>query len=300
LLFTTNGERPISGFGHARERLAAAMLALRKAELLAAGNAKEAAGAAIEHFTIHDLRRTAATGMARIGVAHHVLDRVLIIPAARSAALPGSTTGMTTARSARKRLKHGRGMSRAWCGRLRLMSCRSSPVCVMAKRHVDSDAPASAITVVQAPPAPRTEYEALSDLYAGRSSLPLLDLMTLALDVVALLATTQPACDDEVSRVLRFPGGATWVDAKYEGAAERAKQAGVTRPVQTMRDAYLAHAARGELTAAMSIKDRYRLVLRSAIVQRYIQDTQKRVGLGKTPSPTKSSTRFGPGKPELS
>jgi integrase len=67
-LFTTTGETSVSGFGRARERLAAIMLdELRKAD----------PEAAIEPFTLHDLRRTAATGMARIGIAHHVLDKIL-------------------------------------------------------------------------------------------------------------------------------------------------------------------------------------------------------------------------------
>jgi integrase len=34
-------------------------------------------GAAIEPFTLHDLRRTAATGMAGIGIAPHVVDKIL-------------------------------------------------------------------------------------------------------------------------------------------------------------------------------------------------------------------------------
>jgi integrase len=34
-------------------------------------------GDGIEHFTIHDLRRTAATGMAGLGIAPHVVDRIL-------------------------------------------------------------------------------------------------------------------------------------------------------------------------------------------------------------------------------
>jgi integrase len=65
-VFTTNGERPVSGFGRARERLAAHMLA-----------ALGGTGTGIEPFTLHDLRRTAATGMAALGVAHHVVDRIL-------------------------------------------------------------------------------------------------------------------------------------------------------------------------------------------------------------------------------
>lgn len=58
-LFTTNGERPVSGFGRARERLAVAM------------------GEGIAPFTLHDLRRSAATGMAGTGIAPHVIDRAL-------------------------------------------------------------------------------------------------------------------------------------------------------------------------------------------------------------------------------
>jgi integrase len=66
-LFTTTGVTPVSGFGRARERLANAMLALETAS----------SRTALEPFTLHDLRRTAATGMAGIGISHHVVDRVL-------------------------------------------------------------------------------------------------------------------------------------------------------------------------------------------------------------------------------
>jgi hypothetical protein len=66
LLFTTNGAMPVSGFGRARARLAAAML-----------EETGASAPAIEPFTLHDLRRTAATGMAGLGIAHEVVDRIL-------------------------------------------------------------------------------------------------------------------------------------------------------------------------------------------------------------------------------
>jgi len=66
LLFTTNGATPVSGFGRARSRLAAAML-----------EETGASAPAIEPFTLHDLRRTAATGMAGLGIAHEVVDRIL-------------------------------------------------------------------------------------------------------------------------------------------------------------------------------------------------------------------------------
>lgn len=63
-LFTTNGTRPVSGWGRARERLAVAIAELND-------------GTGIELFTLHDLRRSAATGMAALGVAHHVVDKIL-------------------------------------------------------------------------------------------------------------------------------------------------------------------------------------------------------------------------------
>jgi integrase len=70
LVFTTNGERPVSGFGRARERLAGYML-----DALAERDGKP--DETIKPFTLHDLRRTAATGMAALGIAHHVVDRIL-------------------------------------------------------------------------------------------------------------------------------------------------------------------------------------------------------------------------------
>lgn len=62
-LFTTTGRSPVSGFTRARQRLMAEM--------------SELGGDRLEHFTIHDLRRTAATGMAGLGIAPHVVDRIL-------------------------------------------------------------------------------------------------------------------------------------------------------------------------------------------------------------------------------
>jgi integrase len=62
-IFTTNGRTPVSGFSRAKERLD--------------GLIAKAAGHAIEPWILHDARRTAATGMARLKVAPHVVDRVL-------------------------------------------------------------------------------------------------------------------------------------------------------------------------------------------------------------------------------
>jgi integrase len=64
-MFTTTGESPISGFTRAKSRLDAIMAQ-------AAGD-----GVVIPPFTIHDLRRTAATGMASLRFPPHIVEAVL-------------------------------------------------------------------------------------------------------------------------------------------------------------------------------------------------------------------------------
>jgi integrase len=56
-VFTTNGKTPVSGFGRAKVRI------------------DKAVGAS--DWRLHDLRRTAASGMARIKVSPHVIEKVL-------------------------------------------------------------------------------------------------------------------------------------------------------------------------------------------------------------------------------
>jgi integrase len=74
-IFTTNGERPVSGFSKAKERLDNHMVQSLRAELEEAD--KDPAKAEIEGWILHDLRRTAATGMARLNIPPHVVDRIL-------------------------------------------------------------------------------------------------------------------------------------------------------------------------------------------------------------------------------
>jgi integrase len=62
-VFTTTGETAVSGFSKAKRRLDAVMLALK--------------GDAIPEWTLHDLRRTATSGMARLNFPPHVVDKVL-------------------------------------------------------------------------------------------------------------------------------------------------------------------------------------------------------------------------------
>jgi integrase len=67
-VFTTDGGRThISGYSKVKSMLDAAVATL------AAGSAD----AAVEPWRLHDLRRTAASGMARLGVALHVIEKVL-------------------------------------------------------------------------------------------------------------------------------------------------------------------------------------------------------------------------------
>ncbi len=68
-IFTTTGTTPVSGFFKARAHLAEAM------EQIAAKERGEAVE--IPRWTFHDLRRTAATGMARLGIAVRVTEAVL-------------------------------------------------------------------------------------------------------------------------------------------------------------------------------------------------------------------------------
>lgn len=61
-VFTTIRKVPVSGFSRAKNRL----------DAIIAGE-----GEAIGHWTFHDLRRTAASGMARIGVQLPVIEKIL-------------------------------------------------------------------------------------------------------------------------------------------------------------------------------------------------------------------------------
>jgi len=66
-VFTTNGERPISGYGKAK-------IHLDKAIAKARSKAKQDPLLA---WTIHDLRRTVATGLGRLGISRFVIARML-------------------------------------------------------------------------------------------------------------------------------------------------------------------------------------------------------------------------------
>lgn len=66
---STNGETPVSGFHRARDCLAVHMQAAADEDCVERFD--------IPHWTFHDLRRTAATGMARLGIPVRVTEAVL-------------------------------------------------------------------------------------------------------------------------------------------------------------------------------------------------------------------------------
>jgi integrase len=87
-VFTTNGNTPVSGFSRAKERLhnkiekqarqAAGLPAEEEAYRQALALRRETQfPMQVPEWILHDLRRTAATGMARLNVPPHVVDRVL-------------------------------------------------------------------------------------------------------------------------------------------------------------------------------------------------------------------------------
>jgi integrase len=66
-VFTTRADRPISGYSKAKARLDKVVATTRKGEGLAA----------IDAWTIHDLRRTVGTGLGKLGVPRFIIARVL-------------------------------------------------------------------------------------------------------------------------------------------------------------------------------------------------------------------------------
>jgi integrase len=66
-VFTTRGDRPISGYSKAKVRLDKAIAETRHGDRLPD----------LEPWTIHDLRRTVGTGLGKLGVSRFIIARVL-------------------------------------------------------------------------------------------------------------------------------------------------------------------------------------------------------------------------------
>ena len=74
-VLTTTGRTPVSGYSKARATIDRHMLAQLRREISEAGGDVESAE--IPPWTFHDLRRTAASSIARLNTPPHVVDRVL-------------------------------------------------------------------------------------------------------------------------------------------------------------------------------------------------------------------------------
>ena len=67
-VFTTRADKHVRGYSQAKAAIDKAMLAVAREEI---------SKAEIPRWTFHDLRRTAASGMARLGIALPVIEKVL-------------------------------------------------------------------------------------------------------------------------------------------------------------------------------------------------------------------------------
>jgi integrase len=75
LIFTTNGATAVSGFSRDKARLDKAMLATARQE--ASDRGADPDKVSIAPWVLHDLRRTVASGLARLGIELPVIERVL-------------------------------------------------------------------------------------------------------------------------------------------------------------------------------------------------------------------------------
>ncbi len=74
-VFSTTGRSPISGWSKTKAQIDKLMLAEAREEARTAG--RDPAEVVIPRWTIHDLRRTCASGMQRLGVRVEVIERCL-------------------------------------------------------------------------------------------------------------------------------------------------------------------------------------------------------------------------------
>jgi integrase len=75
LVFTTTGETPVQGFSRVRDRVAAHALASMRQEGSESGRKPE--DIELPHWTLHDFRRTVATGLQRLRIDLIVVEKIL-------------------------------------------------------------------------------------------------------------------------------------------------------------------------------------------------------------------------------
>jgi integrase len=75
-VFSTTGETAVDGYSRAKERLNDKIIELMRDDAERTGG--DPAGVQpLPHWTFHDLRRTAASHMARLGIALPVIEKIL-------------------------------------------------------------------------------------------------------------------------------------------------------------------------------------------------------------------------------
>jgi integrase len=104
-VFTTAGKAPVSGFSGGKERLDG----FTTKEL--AKQSQEATPTPLTRWTLHDLRRTAASGMARADIPPHVVSRVLNHS-------PGKAEGITAVYNRHGYLREKRHALETWASKL--------------------------------------------------------------------------------------------------------------------------------------------------------------------------------------
>jgi len=105
--FTTTGKTPISGFSGGKERTDE----ITKRELARVERETGKAPAPFTRWTLHDMRRTAASGMARDDIPPHVVSRVLNHS-------PGKAEGITAVYNRHGYLREKRHALEGWAGKL--------------------------------------------------------------------------------------------------------------------------------------------------------------------------------------
>lgn len=77
-VFSTNGKKPVSGFSKSKKRLDDVIsTTILKEQGSSKWTDEELDEVRLTAWRIHDIRRTAASGMAKIGIAPHVIEKVL-------------------------------------------------------------------------------------------------------------------------------------------------------------------------------------------------------------------------------
>jgi len=130
MVFTTTGTTPISGFGRAKRRLDAAMLTILRREAKERGEDPDAIKG-LRDWRFHDIRRTATTGMAQLGVPPHIADRILNH-------VQGTIRGVAAVYNRHTYLAERRQALHMWAERLHALKVRSASSLLSGDNGVNS------------------------------------------------------------------------------------------------------------------------------------------------------------------